>query len=200
MTTTALPTPVQTHTHIASFPGPAQLSVTFSTERRERAWYLFSREWRQVRGGTGPIAAKRTKERDNLTHISSYRRPTVVQTKCWVCSWLKIHETQPVSPANFHIFRLHHAHMRKDTRLSLHFRTESDGKLGGAWERGYTYPHKNNHWNTSPEGKLRSNCHPKHPLHKTWFDLYQAHLQNLHAHTHTYSQPMNHMSLHKRKA
>ena len=27
--------------------------------------------------------------------------------------------------------------MREDTRLSLLFRTESDGKLGGAWEQGY---------------------------------------------------------------
>ena len=29
---------------IASFPGPAQLFVSISTEKRERAWYLFSRE------------------------------------------------------------------------------------------------------------------------------------------------------------
>ena len=29
---------------LASFPGPAQLSVAFSTEKQERAWYLFSRE------------------------------------------------------------------------------------------------------------------------------------------------------------
>ena len=29
------------------------------------------------------------------------------------------------------------AHMRKDTRLSPLFRTASDEKLGGAWERGY---------------------------------------------------------------
>ena len=27
--------------------------------------------------------------------------------------------------------------MRKDIRPSLLFRTESDGKLGGAWEQGY---------------------------------------------------------------
>ena len=37
---------------------------------------------------------------------------------------------QPVSSA---IFLLHHAHVRKDTRPSLLFRTESDGKLGGAF-------------------------------------------------------------------
>ena len=29
---------------VALFPGPAQLSVTISTVKRERAWYLFSRE------------------------------------------------------------------------------------------------------------------------------------------------------------
>ena len=28
--------------------------------------------------------------------------------------------------------------MRKDTRLSPLFRTASNGKLGGAWERGYS--------------------------------------------------------------
>ena len=29
---------------IASFPGPTQLSIACSTEKRERAWYLFSHE------------------------------------------------------------------------------------------------------------------------------------------------------------
>ena len=29
---------------LASFPGPAQLFVAISTEKRERAWYLFSHE------------------------------------------------------------------------------------------------------------------------------------------------------------
>ena len=56
---------------LASFPGPAQLSVAFSTVKWERAWYLFSREWHQdrkggrkgliVHGRTGPRTAKRTK-------------------------------------------------------------------------------------------------------------------------------------------
>ena len=32
------------YVRIASFPGPAQLSVAISTVKRERAWYLFSRE------------------------------------------------------------------------------------------------------------------------------------------------------------
>ena len=37
----------------------------------------------------------------------------------------------------FAIFWLRHAHMRKDTRLSPLFHTESDGKLGRAREQGY---------------------------------------------------------------
>ena len=37
----------------------------------------------------------------------------------------------------FAIFRLRHAHVRKDTRLFTLFHTASDGKLGGAWVRGY---------------------------------------------------------------
>ena len=41
-------------------------------------------------------------------------------------------------PKIFAIFRLRHAHVRKDNRLSLLFRTASDEKLGGAWERGYS--------------------------------------------------------------
>jgi len=37
----------------------------------------------------------------------------------------------------FRIFcRLHHSHVRKDTRLSPLFCTASDEKLGGAWEQG----------------------------------------------------------------
>ena len=36
-------------------------------------------------------------------------------------------------------FWLHHAHVTKDTRLSLLFRTASDEKLGWAWEWGYVY-------------------------------------------------------------
>ena len=36
----------------------------------------------------------------------------------------------------FAICQLRHAHVRKDTRLSLLFRTASNEKLGGAWEQG----------------------------------------------------------------
>ena len=53
-------------------------------------------------------------------------------------SRLQIRETQPVRQI-FATCRLRHAHVRKDTRLSPLFRTASDGKLGGAWERGYLY-------------------------------------------------------------
>ena len=64
---------------VASFPGPAQLSVACSTVKQERAWYLFSREWRQDRKGgrkglivcgrTGPRTAKRAKVQGSLPHV-----------------------------------------------------------------------------------------------------------------------------------
>ena len=47
---------------VASFPGPAQLSVACSTEKPWRAWYLFSREhdvigkWRNFAELTGCVA------------------------------------------------------------------------------------------------------------------------------------------------
>ena len=69
------------HGQVASFPGPAQLSVAINTEERVRAWYLFSREWRQDRkddrkglivcGCTGPRTAKRANIAGNLPHVSS---------------------------------------------------------------------------------------------------------------------------------
>jgi len=37
----------------------------------------------------------------------------------------------------FAICQLRHAHLRKDTRLSLPFHTASNEMRGGAWERGY---------------------------------------------------------------
>ena len=37
----------------------------------------------------------------------------------------------------FAIFRLCHAHVKKDTRVSPLFHTASNGKLGGIWEQGY---------------------------------------------------------------
>ena len=44
-----LSTCIHSTNNIASFPGPAQLSVAFSTEKRERAWNNLSREWRRGR-------------------------------------------------------------------------------------------------------------------------------------------------------
>ena len=35
---------------LASFPSPAQLSVACSMEKQEKAWYIFSREWRHTQG------------------------------------------------------------------------------------------------------------------------------------------------------
>ena len=136
---------------LASFPGPAQLSVASSTVKRERAWYLLSREWYQdrksgrkglvVHGHTGPRTVKRAKVLiSNLLHIYSWREATVLHTECWVCSRLKICEMQPVRQI-FAIFLLRHANVRKDTRLSPLYRTASDRKLGGAWEQGWADLH-----------------------------------------------------------
>ena len=40
---------------VASFPGPTQLSVACSREKRERAWYIFSRESQKVFWGSMPL-------------------------------------------------------------------------------------------------------------------------------------------------
>ena len=97
---------------LASFPGPTQLSVAFNTVKRERAWYLFSREWHQdrkggrkgliVRGRTGPRTVKRAKVQGSLPHVSGQREAIVLHTERWARSRLKIRETQPVNSANFH--------------------------------------------------------------------------------------------------
>ena len=49
----------------------------------------------------------------------------------------------------FTIFRLHHVHMRKDTRLSPLFCIASDEKLGGAWEQDYLLP-SDGHYKKDP--------------------------------------------------
>ena len=69
-----------------------------STEKRERAWYLFSHEWRQdrkngkkgliVHGCTGPRTPKRASVAGNLLHVSSQRRAIVIYTERWACSRL----------------------------------------------------------------------------------------------------------------
>ena len=73
---------LHTHNPIHVYvPSLAQLSIAYSTEKRERACYLCSHEWCQdrkdgskgliVRGCTGPRTAKRAKVPGNLTHVSS---------------------------------------------------------------------------------------------------------------------------------
>ena len=78
----------------ASFPDPTQLSVTWSTEKQEKAWYLFSHEWCQDRRdgrkalivcGAHWTKNTRAKVPGNLPHVSSKREETVVHTKHWVC-------------------------------------------------------------------------------------------------------------------
>ena len=84
---------------LASFPGPAQLSVAFSMEKWERTLYFFSREWLQDRkdsrkglivcGCTRPRRAKRAKVWGNLPHVSSYQVLNVVHTKCSCWKYMK---------------------------------------------------------------------------------------------------------------
>ena len=87
-------------TQLATFPGPAQLSVAISTEKQETVWYHFLHEWRQdrkdgrkgliVRGCTGPRTSKRANVASNLLHVSSERRVIVTYTERWACSQLNI--------------------------------------------------------------------------------------------------------------
>jgi len=66
---------------LALYPDPAQLSVTCSTEKWERAWYLFSCEWCQDRkdGRKGFNCAwadwaqnsEKSQVPGNLLHLSS---------------------------------------------------------------------------------------------------------------------------------
>ena len=94
---------------IASFPGPTQLSIAFSMEKRERAWYLFSREWCQdrkdgrksliVHGCTGPRTAETANIAGNLPHVSSLWRAIVVYTEC--CSPLNNTRNAACSLWNF---------------------------------------------------------------------------------------------------
>ena len=97
---------------VALFPGPTQLSVAISMEKRERAWYLFSREWRRdrkdgrkgliVRGCTGPRTAK-TANVAGITYckyLASGGRLSYTQSVERVVSWT-IRETQPVCSENF---------------------------------------------------------------------------------------------------
>ena len=133
---------------LASYPGPAQLSIAFSTVKRERDWYLFSHEWRQERkdgrkglsvgGHIGPRTAKRARYQvAYYTFLASGRRLSYTPSVKRVVNWT-IHKTQPFSSANFRHFLITSSHVRKDTRLSPLFRTASDGKLGRAWVWDYS--------------------------------------------------------------
>ena len=127
---------------LASFPGPAQLSIASSPVKWERAWYLFSHEWRQdrkggrkgliVSGHTGPRTAKRAKVPGSLpayhTYLASGRRMSYTLSIERVVGWKYAKRTLLVWQI-YAIFRLCHAHVRKDTRLSLLFRNASDRKM-----------------------------------------------------------------------
>ena len=110
-------------------PRPHQLFIAISTEKWERAWYLFSREWRQdrkdsrkgliVRGCTGPRTAKRV-------NVSGINLPPYLASGGWlsytlsvecVVSWT-ICKMQPVCSENFRHFRLCHAHEKRYQALS----------------------------------------------------------------------------------
>ena len=133
---------------LASFPGPAQLSVTSCTVKWERAWYLFSHEWRQYRKGgrKGLIvrgralgAEQRKEPRYQVayhTYLASGRWLSYTPSVERVVSW-KYAKCSLLVQQIFTIFWLRHAHVRKDTRLSPLFRTASNGKLGRAWVQGY---------------------------------------------------------------
>ena len=111
-------------------------------------WYLFSREWRQdtkdgrkgliVHGHTGP--PKQQKEpRYQVTYhtfLASGSNSLIHQsfshfnnTQSAACSFWKFCHF-PITSC------LHDAHMRKDTMQTLH--TANHGKMGGAWEQGYS--------------------------------------------------------------
>ena len=59
---------MENNTHLASFPGPTQLSVACSNGKAGRAWYLFSREH--------DIIGKRRKFSERTGCISRIVQPT----------------------------------------------------------------------------------------------------------------------------
>ena len=91
---------------IASFPGPTQLSVTCSTEKWERAWYLFSREWGQdievervlIVWGSD-IAHKKWRYQLSNLSIASGGDCHALDSHVHVVGWI-IHETLPVCYEN----------------------------------------------------------------------------------------------------
>jgi len=134
---------------VASFPGPAQLSVAWRREKWERVWYLITwcrteriaermieRVWLCV----GALSQEQQKEpRYQVTYhayLASKRRLSYTPSVECVVGW-KYAKCNLLVLQIFAIFWWHYAHVRKDTRLSPLFCTASNGKLGGARERGY---------------------------------------------------------------
>ena len=124
---------------LASFPGPAQISIAFSTVKRERAWYLIERMVERVWlcvGALGPEQRKEPRYKVAYhTYLASGRQLSYTLSVERIVDW-KYAKCSLLVRQIFATCQLHHAHMRKDTRLSPLFCTASDGKLGGAWERG----------------------------------------------------------------
>ena len=116
---------------LASFLGLPSFLSLISMVKWERAWYLFSRERRQdrkdgrkgliVHGRTGPRTAKRAKVPGNYhTYLASRRRLSYTPSIERVVG-LKYTKHSLLVLQNVAIFRLRHAHVRKDTRLSMAF-------------------------------------------------------------------------------
>ena len=121
--------------------------LSLPVKKRERAWYLFSREWRQDRKDdrkglivywcTRPRTVKRAKVPGNLhKHLASRRQLSYIPSVERVVGWKYTKHSLLV----LQILWIHHTHLRKDTRLFVLFRTASNGKLGGAWNKGYPDP------------------------------------------------------------
>ena len=130
-------------TLLASFPGPAQLSVAISTVlfshvsdiRIER---VVERVWLCV-GALGPEQQKEPRYKVAYhTYLASRRQLSYTLSIECVVDWKYLKRSLLVRQI-FATCWLHHAHVRKDTRLSqfLIFCTASDGKLGRARQQGW---------------------------------------------------------------
>ena len=86
---------------LASFPGPAQLFVAISAEKRERAWYFFSREWRQDRkdGRKSLIVRGCIQEKKHLFATISFKRGVFLRVGLFSgdCGYLRIWYQLPIS-------------------------------------------------------------------------------------------------------
>ena len=58
---------------IALFSGHTQFSLTCSTEKRERAWYLFTREWRQdIKDSKKGLSGAQNSKKSKGTYVAYY--------------------------------------------------------------------------------------------------------------------------------